>query len=99
MLTGKNSLTVEQLNYIIDLETHPELEFNIDPTDLYNKLKLLEFNVKALGNKSKTLRKIPFEQGGGFRINYGGDGYLQYHPEKGSHHGCEYYRLSRGKRV
>lgn len=96
MLTGENALTVDQLDYIIDLETHPDVEFNIKPVELYNKLKSLRFNVKAL-NRSKSLKGVPFEDGGGFRINYGGDGYLQYHPAKGSHHGGEYYRLSRGK--
>lgn len=31
------------------------------------------------------------------RPNFGGDGILQYHPEKGSHHGGAYYQISTGK--
>lgn len=40
---------------------------------------------------------VSFEDGGGFKVNFGGDGILQYHPEKGSHHGGAYYKISTGK--
>lgn len=90
-------MTVDQLDYIIDIEIHPEVTLNVKPAVLYEKLKSLGFNIKALGRKSKLFANVPFEDGGGFRINYGGDGYLQYHPAKGSHHGEAYYKLARGK--
>ena len=31
------------------------------------------------------------------KINFGGDGILQYHPTKKSHHGGAYYKISTGK--
>lgn len=40
---------------------------------------------------------LPFEEGGGYKVNFGGDGILQYHPAKGSHHGGAYYKIATGK--
>ena len=41
---------------------------------------------------------IPYESGGGYKVNGEEDGqYFQYHPETGSHHGGEYYKISSGK--
>lgn len=50
------------------------------------------FDVKPL-SRGKD-KDIEFIDGGGFKVNYGGNGLLQYHPEKGSRHGGEYYKLS-----
>ena len=46
---------------------------------------------------SKGNFKVNFENGGGFKVNFGGDGLLQYHPEKRSHHKGAYYKISKGK--
>ena len=54
------------------------------------------YDVKPLAGGS--LKGVRFEDGGGFKVNFGGDGILQYHPEKGSHHEGEYYKISTGKR-
>lgn len=35
-----------------------------------------------------------FEEGGGYKINYGGSGEFQYHPKRGSHHGDAYWKIS-----
>ncbi len=51
--------------------------------------------VKALARGS--LKGVTFESGGGFKVNFGGDGVFQYHPEKKSHHGGAYYKISTGK--
>ncbi len=95
MLNGKNSLTIEQLNFIIDAYSNPKSFFNIEPKQLYNKLKNNGFNVLPLGKGS--LKNIEFEDGGGFRTHYFGDGYLQYHPDNGSHHKGEYYKTAIGE--
>lgn len=40
---------------------------------------------------------VPFESGGGFKVNFANGGLLMYHPEKGSHHHGEYYKISDNK--
>ena len=45
-----------------------------------------------------NLKGIPYESGGGFKINWGGDRILQYHPSGLNHHGnIAYWKLSSGK--
>ncbi|MDO5539040.1 MAG: hypothetical protein Q4F83_03045 [Eubacteriales bacterium] len=39
---------------------------------------------------------IPFEEGGGFKVNWGGDRIIQYHPVNLSHHGV-YFKISSGE--
>ena len=43
-----------------------------------------------------SLKGIKYEDGGGYRIHYRGDGYLQYHPA-GAHHIEAYYKRSSAK--
>ena len=53
-------------------------------------------DVKPL--KKGDLKNVSYEDGGGYKVNGTQDGrYLQYHPEKNSHHDGEYYKLSSGK--
>ncbi|MBS7209328.1 MAG: hypothetical protein KH034_02740 [Lachnospiraceae bacterium] len=65
------------------------------PNGLYNSLKNSGYEIKPL--KGKNYKDIPFEEGGGFRVHFGGDGILMYHPGERSHHGGEYYKISTGK--
>ena len=44
-----------------------------------------------------SFKGIPFEEGGGFKVNWGGDRILQYHPENLSHHGGAYFKISSGE--
>lgn len=67
------------------------------PKSMKSMLEELGHEVKPLGSKS-SLKGIPFEEGGGYRVTFGGDGYFQYHPANGSHHGDEYWRISNGTR-
>ena len=39
----------------------------------------------------------PFEEGGGYKINFGGDAIFQYHPAEKSHHGGAYWKIHQGK--
>jgi len=64
------------------------------PKGLKASLEKAGYEVKPLGRGG--LHGITFEDGGGFKVNFGGDGILQYHPEKGSHHGGAYYKTSTG---
>ncbi|MDI9468670.1 MAG: hypothetical protein QM296_00505 [Bacillota bacterium] len=93
---GKNKLTPEQRAFIVDLEYSPDKLAEYTPEQLKAKFESLGFEVKPLGRGD--LKNIPFESGGGYRINYGGDSYLQYHPDEGSHHGEAYYKFSDGRR-
>ena len=53
------------------------------------------YEVKPL-TRSSTLSGMTFEQVGGFKVNWGGDRMLSYHPATGSHHGGAYYKISSG---
>ncbi len=63
------------------------------PASLYDWLKS-KYDVKPLSRGS--LKGIPFEKGGGFKVVFGGDKLLQYHPE-GGHHKVGYYKISSGE--
>lgn len=65
------------------------------PTTLKAALGAAGFEVRPLGKGA--LMEVPFESGGGFRVNFSDGGLLQYHPEAYSHHGGEYYKVSTGK--
>lgn len=68
------------------------------PTSMKTMLEALGYEVRPLGSKS-SLKGIPFEQGGGYRVIFGGDGYFQYHPARGSHHRGAYWKIRNGKEV
>ncbi len=52
------------------------------------------YNVQPLSRGS--LKNKLFDSGGGFKVNFGGDGLFQYHPS-GFHHGNRgYYKISNG---
>lgn len=73
---------------------HPKMLQSYTPESLKEALEKEGYNVKPLG-KGK-LKGILFEEGGGYRISFNGDEYLQYHPEKFSHHGGAYYKAGSG---
>lgn len=77
------------------LSQHPKLFQAYTPARLKQELEEEGYDVKPLGRGS--LKGVPFEEGGGFRVSHGGDGYLQYHPETNSHHGEAYYKTSSGR--
>jgi len=73
----------------------PSLLKQIDPIEMYKALTEKGEKVEPLGRGN--LKGIPYEEGGGYCIHWGGDRYLQYHPERGSHHGGAYLKISAGK--
>ncbi len=74
---------------------HPKMLSAYTPKGLKASLEKAGYTVKSL-NRGKY-KGVTFEDGGGYKVNFGGDGILQYHPEKGSHHGGAYYKISTGK--
>ena len=91
----RHSLTPQQREFIIDLVNHPEVLGNKSPAEYRTKLEDLGFDVTPL--KRGKLKGVEFENGGGFGVNYSGNGYIQYHPSGGSHHESAYYKLSDAK--
>lgn len=87
--TGIKSLVQE-------LSEHPKRLASFTPESLYDTLTAEGLEVKPLMNGS--LKGIPFSDGGGFKVNFEDGGLLQFHPEKGSHHGGAYYKISTGKK-
>ncbi len=65
------------------------------PATFKAALESAGFEVKPLGKGA--LAEVPYESGGGYRVNFSDGGLLQYHPKAYSHHGGEYYKISTGK--
>ena len=81
---------------VSDLIQHPKRFASFTPEKLRIALEAEGFEVKPL--MSGSLKGIPFEDGGGFKVNFEDGGLLQYHPEKNSHHNGAYYKISTGMR-
>lgn len=83
------------LDFVSRISGHPKILGAYTPEGLYHALQNLGYETKPL--KGKNYRDVPFEEGGGYRVHFGGDGILMYHPGERSHHGGEYYKISTGK--
>lgn len=87
----------ELINGLDDLLDDPGILSRFTPESLYDYLMAQEeYVVQPLSRGS--LAGKSFAEGGGFKVNWGGDRILQYHPETGTHHGSAYYKLSSGKK-
>lgn len=87
--TGSSGLTDAIIN------NHEGLAL-FTPEGMKTTLEQTGYEVKPLGHGG--LKGVSFEDGGGYRINYGRDGIFQYHPEKGSHHGGAYWKVKNGEK-
>lgn len=74
---------------------HHEAFADYTPETFKRALEEMGYTVRPLGRGN--FKGVPFEEGGGYRITFGGDGSLRYHPEERSHHGGAYYRVKTGK--
>ncbi len=81
--------------FISSLSAHPKRLASFTPSTLKAKLEAEGYEVKPLKNGS--LKNVPFEEGGGYKVNFSDGGLFQYHPAKKSHHGGAYYKISTGK--
>jgi hypothetical protein len=89
------SSTLKNLDSLDDFINDPSKLKNLTPDELYNYLKNNGYNPQPLSDGS--LKGILFEDGGGFKVNWGGDKLLQYHPAGSGHHGGNaYWKLSSG---
>lgn len=74
---------------------HPKMLQAYTPNGLKEALENAGYQIKPMNRGN--FKGISFEEGGGYKINFGGDGILMYHPEERSHHKSEYYKISTGK--
>lgn len=83
------------LGLLEKIASHPKMLQAYTPKGLKAALENKGYEVKPLARGS--LKGVPYEEGGGYKVNFGGDGILQYHPEEGSHHNGAYYKISTGE--
>lgn len=86
---------LDDINHLDDLLIDPNKLAGVTGDELYNYLIKKGYDVKPLSKGS--FKGIPFKEGGGFKVNWGGDRILQYHPSKSSHHGGAYFKISSGE--
>lgn len=80
---------------IKDIVDNPALLGKYNPTSLKLVLSNSGYDIKPLS--SGSLKGKPFEQGGGYKVNFEDGGLVQYHPNSHSHHKGAYYKISTGK--
>ena len=86
---------INSINSLDDLLTNPNKLSGVSGEELYSYLVKKGYDVKPLNKGS--FKGIPFKEGGGFKVNWGGDRILQYHPANLSHHGGAYFKISSGE--
>ena len=90
-----NGNGLNSINNLDDLLPNPDYLSGISGNELYDYLTKNGYDVQPLSRGS--YKGIPFEEGGGFKVNWGGDRILQYHPENLSHHNGAYFKISSGE--
>lgn len=78
-----------------DLLNDPSKLKGVKPDELIKYLKDKGYNPQPLSGGS--LKGKSCENGGGFKVNWGGDRILQYHPGSRHHGGVPYWKFSSGK--
>ena len=76
---------------------NPKVFAGLSPAAIKNELERAGLKIKPLSKGS--LKGMSFDNGGGFKVNFGEDGVLLYHPASRSHHGGAYYKISSGRGV
>ena len=67
----------------------------VTPDEWYTLLAENGYDVKPMSGGN--FKGVSFEQGGGFKVNWGGDRIFQYHPAGRTHHGKDaYYKIGNG---
>lgn len=79
--------------FLDSIQNNPEILGQYTPITFKRALEQLGLEVRPLGRGHH--KGVPFEKGGGYILNYGGNGAIEYHPAKNSRHGGRYYRLSK----
>ena len=95
MLSKGEGNTLKNFNGLDDILNDPSKLKGVKPEELYKHLKDNGYDPTPL-NKSRNYSGVPFEEGGGFKVNWGGDRILQYHPGSSYHGDVPYYKISSG---
>ena len=82
----------DELTFPEQLSIHPERLAEYTPASLKDSLEQAGFEIKPLSRG--RLKGVPFEDGGGYKANFGPSGLIQYHPAAMSHHDGAYYKIS-----
>ena len=93
IIRKKNYLNT--INKLDDLFADVNRMSEVSGKEMYKFLSKKGYDIRPLSKGS--LKGKQFNEGGGYKVNWGGDRILQYHPAKGSHHGGAYYKLSSGE--
>ena len=91
---NKSQNSLDTITHLDDLLIDPYQLAGISGEELYNYLEKHGYEIKPLSRGS--FKDVSFENGGGFKVNWGGDRILQYHPAGLSHHGGAYFKISSG---
>jgi hypothetical protein len=84
-----------KFNSLDDFINNPQKLSEATPEQFYKYFQDNGFNPQPLNDGN--FKGVTFDQGGGFKINWGGDRIMQYHPAGLNHHGGEaYWKLSSG---
>ena len=97
MQIGGERQVDELLKNLEFLFESPQTLGRMTPDEWYKLLCERGYEVKPLGDG--RLKDIDFKYGGGFRVNWNGNGgasIFQYHPAAHSHHDGAYYKISNG---
>ncbi|MDK8193132.1 RHS repeat-associated core domain-containing protein [Paenibacillus sp. UMB7766-LJ446] len=89
--TGSSLKNIKNLD---DILTDPGKLKGVKPDELHKYLKENGFKPEPLSSGSQ--KGVTFENGGGFKVNWGGDRILQYHPGSRHHGNVPYYKISSG---
>ena len=87
--------TLNSYDALDEFLNNPQKLADLTENELYDYLRNKGYEVQPLSRGS--FKGVPFEKGGGFKVNWGGDRILQYHPTKSSHHGGAYFKISSGE--
>lgn len=77
------------------IEQH-EVLGKISPVEMKTIFENTGYDVLPLGGRSNKFAGVSYEDGGGYRILFGGDANFRYHPEGGIHV-IAYWTISSGK--
>lgn len=77
------------------LENHHVLA-EYTPESMYDFLQTIGYKTVPLSDGFYD--GVSFQDGGGYKINFGGDGIFQYHPDNNSHHNGAYWKVSGNQR-
>ena len=78
------------------IENHEALKY-YTPEGMKRRLERAGYKVLPLSKSKTGFNDLSFEEGGGYKVNFGGDGIFQYHPAGGTNK-IEYWKVRNGEK-